>query len=283
MPAVTRDEIAVLVEAIAGEVSSGTASAIGSIRSHGIDEDASPEASVVPCPPKAEADSLTANLRRLAGLIDHTLLRPDATRPEILTFCGEALDHAFAAVCVNPAWVPLVARELSCSEVRVATVVGFPMGATFASSKRAEAEAALRAGAQEIDMVMNVGALRSGDFECVESDIRGVVEVCHGVGAVVKVILENAFLTDAEKVRACRIAERAGADFVKTSTGFGPSGATEGDVRLMRASVGPTVGVKAAGGIRTLAVALGMLKAGANRLGTSAGVAILGEGTRGKN
>jgi deoxyribose-phosphate aldolase len=157
------------------------------------------------------------------------------------------------------------------------------MGATFASCKRAEAEAALRAGAQEIDMVMNVGALRSGELKYVESDIRGVVELCRGVGAVVKVILENAFLTDPEKVRACRIAELAGADFVKTSTGFGPSGATEGDVRLMRASVGPGVGVKAAGGIRTLAVALGMLKAGANRLGTSAGVAILGEATRGKN
>ena len=279
----TREEIAVLVEAIAGEVSSGTGSAIGSIRTQGMDKDASPEASLGPRPPKVEVDVLRADLRRLAGLIDHTLLRPDAMRPEILAFCGEALDHGFAAVCVNPAWVPLVARELSCSQVKVATVVGFPMGATFASCKRAEAEAALRAGAQEIDMVMNVGALRSGELKYVESDIRGVVELCRGVGAVVKVILENAFLTDPEKVRACRIAELAGADFVKTSTGFGPSGATEGDVRLMRASVGPGVGVKAAGGIRTLAVALGMLKAGANRLGTSAGVAILGEATRGKN
>lgn len=160
------------------------------------------------------------------------------------------------------------------SPVKVATVVGFPFGATLTVAKRAEAEAAILAGAQEIDMVMNIGAMKSGELERVESDIRGVVEVCREGGAIVKVILENAYLTEEEKLAACRIAEKVGADFVKTSTGFGPSGATEADVRLMRQTVGPTVGVKAAGGIRTLADALRMLEAGANRLGTSASVAI---------
>jgi deoxyribose-phosphate aldolase len=178
---------------------------------------------------------------------------------------------------VNPAWVPLVAERLRGSGVKIAAVAGFPLGATLTSAKRAEAEAAILGGAHEIDMVMNVGAMKSGDLARVESDIRGVVETCHAGGAALKVILENAYLTDDEKVAACQAAQRAGADFVKTSTGFGPSGAKEEDVRLMRRTVGPAMGVKAAGGIRNLADAMRMLQAGATRLGTSASVAILEE------
>ena len=220
---------------------------------------------------------LTSDARALASLIDHTLLRPEATRAQVEQFCDEALEAGFAAICVNPAWAPVAAQRVRGSGVRVATVVGFPFGATSTVAKRAEAEAAILAGAQEVDMVMNVGAMRSGDPERVEYDICGVVELCHAAGVTLKVILENAYLTDAEKVAACEIAKRAGADFVKTSTGFGPHGATEADVRLMRQAVGPAMGVKAAGGIRTLSDALRMLQAGATRLGTSASLLILAE------
>jgi deoxyribose-phosphate aldolase len=229
---------------------------------------------------ETRAIAATADVRKLAGLIDHSVLRPEATRSQVERACDEAVRLGIAAVFVNPVWVPLVAGGLRGSRVKVGTVVGFPFGATTTSAKRAEAEAALLAGAQEIDMVMNIGAMRSGDFGRVESDIRGLVEVCHSGTAILKVILENAFLTDQEKVAACQIAKRAGADFVKTSTGFGPSGATEADVRLMRQTVGPEMGVKAAGGIRTLADAIRMLVAGANRLGTGASVAILDEAAR---
>jgi deoxyribose-phosphate aldolase len=220
---------------------------------------------------------LTEDVRALAALIDHTLLRPQATRAQIESLCDEALQMGFAAVCVNPVWVPVTAEKLRGSGVRVATVVGFPFGATSTAAKRAEAEAAIVAGAKEVDMVMNVGAMKSGDTARVESDIRGVVEVCHARGAAVKVILENGYLTDQEKVVASKIVKQAGADFVKTSTGFGPSGATEADVRLMRETVGPLMGVKAAGGIRNLADALRMLQAGATRLGASSSLAILAE------
>ena len=230
-----------------------------------------------PAPASPNAIRLTPDVRALAGLIDHTLLRPEATRAQVEQLCDEALQAGFAAVCVNPAWAPVAAQRVRGSGVRVATVVGFPFGATSTVAKRAEAEAAILAGAQEVDMVMNVGAMRSGDPERVEYDIRGVVELCHAAGVIVKVILENAYLTDAEKVAACEIAKRAGADFVKTSTGFGPHGATEADVRLMRQAVGPAMGVKAAGGIRTLSDALRMLQAGATRLGTSASLSILAE------
>jgi len=219
----------------------------------------------------------TPALRKLSGFIDHTLLRPDATQIQVERLCHEALRFGFAVACVNPVWVPLAARMLHGSDVRVGTVAGFPLGASTTTQKRTEAWTTICAGAQEIDMVMNIGAMKSGDPDRVESDVRGVVEVCRENGAVVKVILENAYLTDEEKVAACRVAELAGADFVKTSTGFGPSGATQADVRLMRQTVSPAVGVKAAGGIRTLTDALRMLEAGANRLGTSAGVAILQE------
>ena len=230
-----------------------------------------------PAPASPHAIRLTPDVRALASLIDHTLLRPEATRAQVEQLCDEALQAGFAAVCVNPAWAPVAAQRVRGSGVRVATVVGFPFGATSTVAKRAEAEAAILAGAQEVDMVMNVGAMRSGDLERVEYDIRGVVELCHAAGVIVKVILENAYLTDAEKVAACEIAKRTGADFVKTATGFGPHGATEADVRLMRQAVGPAMGVKAAGGIRTLSDALRMLQAGATRLGTSASLSILAE------
>lgn len=220
---------------------------------------------------------LNPELQKLARVIDHTLLRPDATQFQVERLCREARQFGFAVACVNPAWVPLAARMLRGSDVRVGTVAGFPLGASSTMQKRAEAWTAICAGAQEIDMVMNIGAMKSGNFDRVESDIRGVAEVCREGGATLKVILENAYLTDDEKAAACRIAERAGANFVKTSTGFGPSGATPADVKLMRQTVSPAVGVKAAGGIRTLTDALRMLEAGANRLGTSAGVAILHE------
>jgi deoxyribose-phosphate aldolase len=223
------------------------------------------------------AVSLKPEMRKLASLIDHTLLRPEASRAQVKEFCREALQFGFAAAYVNPVWVPTASKLLQGSSVRVGTVVGFPLGATVTSTKRAEAAEAILLGAQEIDMVMDIGAMKSGDRERVESDVRGVVEVCHAAGVVVKVILETAYLTEAEKVAACQAAKTAGADFVKTSTGFGPSGAAEHDVRLMRQTVGPQMGVKAAGGIHSLAAALRMLEAGANRLGTSASVAILEE------
>ncbi len=223
------------------------------------------------------ASNLSPDVRGLARLIDHTALRPEASQSGIEQLCREAWSWGFRAVHVNPAWVALAAELLRGSEVQIGTVVGFPFGATLASAKRAEAEAAIRVGARELDMVMNVGAMRSGNFELVRSDIAGVAEVTHASGCTLKVILENAYLSDSQKVAACRIARQAGADFVKTSTGFGPSGAREADVRLMREAVGPAMGVKAAGGIRTLRDALGMLEAGADRLGASASVSILAE------
>jgi len=218
-----------------------------------------------------------AEVRALAQLMDHTLLRPQATRSQIEKLADEAREWCFGTICVNSAWVPVAVDKLRGSGVKVAAVVGFPFGASVTAVKRAEAQAVILAGAKEVDMVMNVGAMKSGDVETVEIDIRGVAEVCHEGGALLKVILENAYLTDEEKIAACRVAKRAGADYVKTSTGFAPSGATAVDVRLMRETVGPEMGVKAAGGIRTLADAVSMLDAGATRLGTSASIAILEE------
>lgn len=211
----------------------------------------------------------------VARLIDHTLLKPDATRADIVKLCREARQYTFASVCVNPYWVPLVASELAGSEVKVCTVVGFPLGATSTESKVAETEAALRVGAQEIDMVINVGALRSGDQEAVKQDIQAVVTASHRAGAIVKVILETALLDDNQKAVACTLAKLAGADFVKTSTGFGPHGATAHDVALMRMVVGPEIGVKASGGIRTLDDLKTMAAAGASRIGASASVKIV--------
>jgi deoxyribose-phosphate aldolase len=211
----------------------------------------------------------------IAGVIDHTILKPEATRAEVLKVCQEARQYGFASVCVNPYWVPLVRQELAGSPVKVCTVVGFPLGATSTEAKVAETAGALRDGAQEIDMVINVGALRSGDRLAVEQDIREVVEVSHGAGAIVKVILETALLDDRQKVVASTLAKLAGADFVKTSTGFSKTGATAHDVALMRSVVGPSIGVKAAGGIRTLADLEAMTAAGATRIGASASVKIV--------
>jgi deoxyribose-phosphate aldolase len=196
---------------------------------------------------------------------------------DIVRACAEAREHGMCAVCVAPVWVALAARELVGSQVRVASVIGFPHGNTLPEAKAREARLALDAGASELDMVLQVGALRSRDTALVRRDIAGVVRAARERGAQVKVILETALLTEAEKRLACRLAEEAGADFVKTSTGFGPGGATQADVRLLREAVGDRLGVKASGGIRTLGQALAMVRAGADRLGTSASVAILAE------
>lgn len=211
----------------------------------------------------------------LAAIIDHTILKPESTAADVQRVCKEAGAHLFASVCVNPCWVALAAFELRGTTVKVCTVVGFPLGANTTETKIAETASAIRAGALEIDMVMNIGAMRSGDEVTVRNDIRGVVEVAHRNGALVKVILETALLTDDQKVAACHIARQAGADFVKTSTGFGPGGATAADIRLMRDAVGAGMGVKASGGIRTLEDLRNMVAAGASRIGCSASVAIV--------
>ncbi len=188
----------------------------------------------------------------LSHMIDHTLLKPDATQDEIAQLCYEARKYGFASVCVNPSYVKLCADLLKGSDVLVCTVVGFPLGATSTESKVFETQKAIRDGATEVDMVINVGALKSRDYELVERDIASVARACHAGGAILKVIIEAALLDDEEKVAACQLAKVAGADFVKTSTGFGPGGATAEDVALMRRVVGPKIGVKAAGGIRSL-------------------------------
>jgi deoxyribose-phosphate aldolase len=216
-----------------------------------------------------------AEVGELARFIDHTLLRPDATAAEIDKLCDEALRHRFAAVCVNGGWVKRCAEILAGSGVAVCSVVGFPLGAMASEVKSYEARRAIEDGACEIDMVLNVGALKSGDSEFVRRDIAGVADVCHRLGARLKVILETALLEESEKIRACELAKLAGADFVKTSTGFSKGGATLEDVALMRRVVGPTMGVKAAGGVRDEKDANALLAAGATRLGASASVAIV--------
>ena len=211
----------------------------------------------------------------IAGLIDHTLLKPEASREEIRKLCGEAARFGFASVCVNPWNVPLAAELLHGTNVKVCTVVGFPLGATLPQVKIQEAEEAIKVGAQEIDMVINIGALKSGQDDLVESDIRGVVQASHRGRAICKVILETALLTVEEKVRALMACKRAGADFVKTSTGFSAAGATAEDVALMRAVVGPEMGIKAAGGVRSFEDLKKMVRAGATRIGASASVKIM--------
>lgn len=208
-------------------------------------------------------------------MIDHTLLKPEATAADIRKLCAEARQYGFASVCVNPYWTPLAAAELDGSTVPVCTVVGFPLGANATDVKVAETAAAIRAGAREIDMVLNIGELRGGTHAAVAADIRAVVQAATEGGAIVKVILETALLNDQQKIAACRIAQDAGARFVKTSTGFGPGGATVEDVALMRRVVGPDMGVKASGGIRTLEDCRRMIAAGATRIGASAGVKIM--------
>jgi deoxyribose-phosphate aldolase len=210
-------------------------------------------------------------------MIDHTLLKPEVTTLQVEQLCQDARRFGFASVCVNPAHVKLCARLLQGSPVRVCTVVGFPLGANLPEVKAFETQQAIRDGATEIDMVINVGALKDKNTDLVTRDIAAVVNMAHASGALVKVIIEAALLTDDDKVTACRLAKDAGADYVKTSTGFGPGGATEHDVALMRRTVGPEIGVKAAGGIRTLADAQKMVEAGATRLGASASVKIMAE------
>ncbi len=210
-----------------------------------------------------------------ASMIDHTLLKPDATQDQIAQLCFEARKYNFASVCVNPANVKLCAELLKGSPVKVCTVIGFPLGATSTDAKVFETQNAIQNGATEIDMVINIGALKSRDLELVASDIRSIVQAAHQGGAIVKVIIEAALLTDEEKTIACLLSKEAGADFVKTSTGFASGGATVEDVTLMRRVVGPAMGVKAAGGIRTLEDAENMIKAGATRIGASAGVKIV--------
>ncbi len=211
----------------------------------------------------------------LAKMIDHTLLKPDATPDQIAQLCFEARKYQFASVCVNPAWVKLCAQLLEGSPVKVCTVIGFPLGATASEVKAFEAKNAIDQGATEIDMVINIGALKARELQLVAQDIRGVVNVAHPRGAIVKVILETALLTDEEKTIACLSSKEAGADFVKTSTGFASGGATVHDVALMRRVVGPELGVKASGGVRTYEDAESMIKAGATRIGASAGVKII--------
>lgn len=210
----------------------------------------------------------------MARFIDHTLLKADSTKEEIIQLCKEAKQYQFKTVCVNPFWVKTAAEQLRGTEVGVATVVGFPLGATSTFTKVAETRDAIAAGATEIDMVINIGALKSNDEMTVYQDIRQVVRAAEGQAAV-KVIIETGYLSDEEKKRACMIAKEAGADFVKTSTGFGPGGATVEDIQLMREAVGPQIGVKASGGVRDFETAKAMIEAGATRIGASAGVAIV--------
>ncbi|HSJ70392.1 MAG TPA: deoxyribose-phosphate aldolase [Acidimicrobiia bacterium] len=216
----------------------------------------------------------------LAKYIDHTLLRPDATLAEIEVLCDEALAFGFASVCINPTWVRVAAERLRGSSVKVCTVIGFPLGANTPDIKSMEARKALREGAREVDMVINIGALKSGDLELVRMDIEKVVDAAHESGAICKVILETSLLTDEEKVIASSLAKQAKADFVKTSTGFSGGGATVYDVALMRETIGPDMGVKASGGVRTLEDAEDMIAAGATRIGASAGVQIVGGAER---
>ena len=216
----------------------------------------------------------------LAGVLDHTLLKPDATRGQVLQLCAEAAEYRFACAMVNPAWVGTAVDALAGTGVPVGVVIGFPLGATLSSSKRDETVRVLKLGAHDVDMVLNVGLLKSGeaaDYEAVKQDIRGVVELAHAQGAIVKVILETCLLTFEEKLRACELALAAGADFLKTSTGFSTGGATTDDIALMRGAAGTRAGVKASGGIRSLADASAMLYAGATRIGASASVKIVGE------
>ncbi|PKR85243.1 deoxyribose-phosphate aldolase [Heyndrickxia camelliae] len=210
----------------------------------------------------------------IAKMIDHTLLKADATKEQIHTLCLEAKEYSFASVCVNPSWVPYCADLLKDTDVKVCTVIGFPLGANTPETKAFETRNAIENGASEVDMVINIGALKSGNEELVEKDIKSVIEAAKGK-ALTKVIIETSLLTEDEKVRACKIAVKAGADFVKTSTGFSTGGATPEDVALMRKTVGPKIGVKASGGVRSVDDAEAMIQAGASRIGASSGVKIV--------
>ena len=208
--------------------------------------------------------------KTIASMIDHTLLKPEATPAQVEKLCAEAAEYHFASVCVNPVYIPLAARLLDGTGVKVCCVVGFPLGAIAPEQKAAEAVSCAAMGAEELDMVIHVGAAKAGDWALVQRDIAGVVKAA--AGRTVKVIIETCLLTDEEKVKACEAAKAAGADFVKTSTGFSTGGATTHDIALMRKTVGPEMGVKASGGIRDYATAMAMIEAGANRIGASAGI-----------
>ncbi len=219
------------------------------------------------------------NNSELAAIIDHTILKPETKKDDVLKVCEEAKKYNFASVCINPTWVRLVANELKNSTVKVCTVIGFPLGASTSDVKAYETKKAIEEGANEIDMVINIGAIKSGDWNYVENDIKAVVKEAKGK-AIVKVILETCLLTNEEKIKACEICVKAGADFVKTSTGFSTAGATVEDIQLMRKAVGEKLGVKASGGVRDRKTALDMVNAGASRIGTSSSVKIVtGEGT----
>ncbi|MDQ6787442.1 MAG: deoxyribose-phosphate aldolase [Acidobacteriota bacterium] len=219
----------------------------------------------------------TATAHDWASLIDHTLLKPEASESDIKKLCSEAVQYGFASVCVNPAWVKKAAEFLRGSDVPVCTVIGFPLGATISDVKAYETRRAIFNGAREVDMVINIGALKSGDDCTVEDDIRAVSEAAHENNVLCKVIIETALLTDEEKVRACLAAKNAGADFVKTSTGFAKGGATVADIALMRRVVGKDLGVKASGGVKGIEDAKAMVEAGATRIGASVGVKIAQE------
>ena len=211
--------------------------------------------------------------KTIASMIDHTLLKPEATPAQVERLCAEAAEYHFASVCVNPVYIPLAARLLKGTGVKVCCVVGFPLGAIAPEQKAAEAASCAAMGAEELDMVIHVGAAKAGDWALVQRDIEGVVKAA--AGHTVKVIIETCLLTDEEKVKACEAAKAAGAHFVKTSTGFSTGGATTHDIALMRKTVGPAMGVKASGGIRDYETAMAMIEAGANRIGASAGIAIV--------
>ena len=213
----------------------------------------------------------------IAALIDHTLLKPESARADVEQVCAEARRASFASVCINPFWVRFAIRELEGSPVRVCTVIGFPLGANETGTKVAEARTALAQGATELDVVQNIGALRSGEAQIVRDELRQLADLAHSHGALLKVILETILLSGEEKKASCHLAAEAGVDFVKTSTGFAGGGATVDDVQLMRSIVGADIGVKASGGVRTLAALREMVQAGANRIGTSSGVSILKE------
>jgi deoxyribose-phosphate aldolase len=275
---VTRDELKRLIAIIVEEVAAAGARPVVRCPCHDVRHE---------CCPDRLRDVLAAGATRvgvhatggapagIAAMIDHTLLKPDATRADIEELCREAAQFQFATVCVNPVWVVLAAARLAPTAVRVCSVVGFPLGATTADVKGYETRRAIFDGAREIDMVINIGALKSGDLRTVERDIEAVTAPCREAGVLSKVIIEAALLTDEEKVTACTLAKAAAAEYVKTSTGFGPGGATAADVALMRRVVGAEMGVKAAGGVRDLDDLKAMVAAGATRIGASAGVKIV--------
>ena len=274
----TREELQRLIDVIVGELTAAMARPQGRCACHQVLDDC--------CPDRLrgvlDAGATRVGLHAIGGapagvasMIDHTLLKADATRANVEELCREAAQFKFATVCVNPTWVALSAKLLSGSGVGVCSVVGFPLGATTPDVKGYETRRAIFDGAREIDMVINVGALKSGDLRVVECDIESVTTPCREAGALSKVIIEAALLTDDEKVTACTLAKAAGADYVKTSTGFGPGGATAADVALMRRVVGAAMGVKAAGGVRDLEGMKAMIAAGATRVGASAGVKIV--------